>query len=123
MKNNIKKIATLTCLIFVLLIPYFAFAGNTPLNNLKNVGVKGGYAEANEYTFSVILGSVVSIFLGFLGIIFLILTIYAGYNWMTAGGNEEKVTKAQDTLKRAIIGLIITVSAYAIWTYILLALL
>jgi hypothetical protein len=37
---------------------------------------------------------------------------------MTAGGNEEKVSKAKTTLYRAIIGLIITISAYAITYFV-----
>jgi len=53
-----------------------------------------------------------------LGIIFIILMIYAGYNWMTAQGEEEKVTKAKTTIQRAIIGLIIVVSAYAITAFV-----
>jgi hypothetical protein len=44
--------------------------------------------------------------------------LYAGYNWMTAAGDEQKVEKAKDTITRAIIGIIITVSAYAITYFI-----
>jgi ABC-type multidrug transport system permease subunit len=46
-------------------------------------------------------------FLGVLGLIFIILIIVAGFNFMTAGGDEQKVTKAKDSIRRAIIGLII----------------
>ena len=65
-----------------------------------------------------IISLVIKAFLSLLGIIFVILIILAGYNWMTASGNEEKVTKAKDTITRAIIGLIITVSAYAITYFV-----
>ena len=64
------------------------------------------------------IASIIKVFLGFLGIIFIILVIWAGYNWMTAGGNEEKVTKARTTIFRAVIGLIIIVSAYAITHFV-----
>jgi len=50
------------------------------------------------------------------------LAIYAGYNWMTAQGEEEKVTKAKDTLTAAIIGLVIVIAAYAISYYVISAL-
>ena len=48
--------------------------------------------------------------------------IYAGYNWMTAQGEEEKVSKAKDTIQRAVIGLIVTIAAYAIsyWVFYVL---
>ncbi len=49
-----------------------------------------------------------------LGIIFVVLMIYAGYLWMTAGGNDQQVDKAKTLLKNAIIGLIVLLSAYSI---------
>ena len=52
-------------------------------------------------------------------VLFLAYLLYAGYSWMTAQGDEEKVTKAKDTIQRAIIGLIITIGAYAISYYVL----
>lgn len=50
----------------------------------------------------------------FLGFLFLILIMYAGYVWFMARGNEEEVTKAQTILKRAIIGLIIVLLSVSI---------
>ncbi|MEA3463472.1 MAG: hypothetical protein U9R14_00065 [Patescibacteria group bacterium] len=69
-----------------------------------------------------VMALVIQAFLSVLGIIFVVLIIVAGYNWMTAGGEEEKVTKAKDMIKRAIIGLIIIVAAYAISYFVFKAL-
>ena len=52
--------------------------------------------------------------LGFLGIIIFINIIFAGYQWIMAGGNEEAISKAKTRIKNSIIGLIIIVSAYII---------
>lgn len=75
---------------------------------------------------SIHVGNVVSLgikaFLSILGILFIILVILGGYYWMTAGGDETKMTKAKDTLKKAIIGLIIIISAYAITAFVFKAL-
>lgn len=65
-----------------------------------------------------IIQTAISAFLGLLGIILIVLIIYAGYNWMTAQGDEEKVTKAKDTLTRAVIGLIIILAAYSITYFV-----
>lgn len=65
-----------------------------------------------------VLAMVIKGFLGLLGIIFLFLIIIAGYNWMTAAGDEEKVNKAKETIQRAIIGIIIIISAYAITYFV-----
>jgi len=37
---------------------------------------------------------------------------------MTAGGEDEKVTKAKDILQAAVIGLVITLSAYSITYFV-----
>lgn len=64
------------------------------------------------------IGSVIGIVLSFIGVVFLILMIYAGISWMTAAGNQEKVTKAKNLIINAIIGLIIVLSAYTISSFI-----
>ena len=66
-----------------------------------------------------IIAKTIQVFLSFLGIIFVVLLIFGGYNWMTAGGNEEKVTKAKQTIYRALIGLVIVASAYSITYFVL----
>ncbi|MDP2737080.1 MAG: pilin [bacterium] len=86
---------------------------------LGTTGAKGWGSQITDASaMPQIIQTVISAFLGLLGIIFLVLIIYAGYNWMTAQGEEEKVTKAKDTLTRAIIGLIIITSAYAITYFV-----
>ncbi len=66
----------------------------------------------------VITANVVRIFLGFIGLIFVVLIIMAGYKWMTAQGNEDKVTEAREQLIRASIGIIIIVAAWGIATFV-----
>jgi cbb3-type cytochrome oxidase subunit 3 len=64
------------------------------------------------------VGQIVGAILSFIGVILLILVIYAGILWMTAAGNEKKTEQAKDILVSAIIGLIIVLSAYAITAFI-----
>lgn len=52
--------------------------------------------------------------LGLLGTIFLVMVIYAGYLWMTAGGNEENIEKAKSLIYRGVIGLTIILAAASI---------
>ncbi len=68
-----------------------------------------------------IIGAIIGIVLSFVGIIFLSLTIYAGFLWMTSGGNEIKVLKAKETLRNSIIGLVVILSAYSITKFVLSA--
>lgn len=86
-------------------------------NGAQNVGSTAGYESSVDL--ASVVGVVIQAFLGILGVIFLIYMLYAGYNWMIAQGDEEKVTKAKDTIQRAIIGLIVIIAAYAIsyWVF------
>lgn len=81
---------------------------------LQTVGGKTGL-QANLETS---IGTVIAGALALVGTIFLILTVYAGILWMTASGNEEKVTKAKNIITAAVIGLIITMAAYAITSFV-----
>ncbi|MDP3836649.1 MAG: hypothetical protein Q8Q67_00910 [bacterium] len=64
------------------------------------------------------VGSLIGLVLSFIGVLFLVLMIFAGLSWMTAQGNSEKVTKAKDLMINAIIGLIIVLAAYAITAFV-----
>lgn len=79
---------------------------------------KGQVSSTEENFINDKIGSVIGIVLSFIGVIFLILMIYAGISWMTAAGNQEKVTKAKNLIINAIIGLIIVLSAYTISSFI-----
>ena len=120
MNKLFKQILILACLIAVLTLPYLVFAESETLTTLTSVATGDGLYDSttNQLSLSKILGTVVSAAIGLLGVVFICLIIYAGYNWMIARGEEEKLNDAKDTLKRAIIGLIIVVGAYAIWNFI-----
>ena len=75
---------------------------------------KAGGASGLGKGIDVVIGAGINAALALVGLIFMILMIYAGYLWMTAQGEEEQVKKAQKIITAAIIGLIVVVSAYAI---------
>ncbi len=52
--------------------------------------------------------------LGLLGIVTVALMVYAGFLWMSAGGNSEQIGTAKSVMINATIGLVIILSAYAI---------
>ena len=127
MRKNIKSILFLIILIAILVIPYFVFAGdtsdNSALGKLTTVGVAGGYSDkTDQYSAAGIVGTIASVFFSLLGMIFVILMLYAGYNWLTASGDNAKVDKAKSTIWQAIIGLIITVGSWAIWQLVYVSL-
>jgi len=125
-KKNIKWyiIITVVLLNFLLINSTMAgfIGGQTSQDLQRQMGETGrtGYGGVTPTPASLaeLVATIIKAFLGLLGIIFVVLIIYAGYGWMTAAGEEEKVNKAKDTLKQAVIGLIIIIAAYAITYFV-----
>lgn len=70
----------------------------------------------------VIVARIIILALQLLGVIFLSLLIFAGFQWMTAAGNEDKTKKAMTQIKNAVIGLIIVLASWALTLFIIRAL-
>jgi len=84
-----------------------------------NLEAVGSHTGLGNKPLEETIGLLINVLLGILGIIFLILVIYAGFLWMTAGGDEKRVATAKQILITSVIGLIILLSAYAISTFVI----
>jgi hypothetical protein len=117
MRTTFLKIV---CVAYVLVLscgtvfaaPNFKNAGST--GSLGDVGRQTGLGKQELPT---IVGTSINIALSMVGLIFLILTVYAGLLWMTAQGDETKVDKARKIIIAATIGLTVVMSASGI-TYL-----
>jgi hypothetical protein len=98
-----------------------AQSAENPFNRAANlageVGSNAGLGEPKPLT--QIIGQIINVALGFLGIVLLFYLLYAGFLWMTAGGDDGQVKKARTMISQAVIGLIIIVAAFAISTFVL----
>lgn len=90
----------------------FASAEDDILNNLTNAVRETGLKGTRDLP--LFIGRIIQFFLGFLAIIFVAMLIYAGFLYLTAGGDSGKASKAKDMIRNAIIGVIIVLAAYAI---------
>ncbi len=70
----------------------------------------------------VMIVRIVNVSLGLLATIFLLLVVIAGYQYLTAGGNQEQTKKAMDQIKNSLIGLIIVSVAWSVSFFILIRL-
>lgn len=124
MRNNFKKIFSNLLIGFVLSLIFFLPAvcsADTPLERLENVVASQPSYDVDKTTSETVVdyvGQIISVFLGLLGVIFVILIIYGGYLWMTSAGNAEKVSKAGQIIKASILGLLVIVGVYAIWMFL-----
>lgn len=100
-------------------------SGISTLDNLNVVGTEayGSGAVSADKTLPVIVATIIKQAMGLLGVLMVVLVIYAGFLWMTAGGSEEKVSKAKKLLTNAVIGVILIFLAYAITSYVIEAVL
>jgi len=128
MVKKIKSWLNILFLTVILIIPGLVFATTqtgvnleaSPIDRLNNAAQKNGpyTTTANEFTLANILGVVINVALSALGVIFIFIVILSGYKWMTAEGSEDEVKKAKESMTRAIIGLVVVLSSYAIWSFI-----
>ncbi|MEK7681163.1 MAG: IPT/TIG domain-containing protein [Patescibacteria group bacterium] len=119
MRKEIKKFI----LIFILVIGLAgAFLWHANLASAQvDLGVEaaGDTIGLASTDIRVIVAKIIKTALGLLGIVAIVLVLYGGYVWMTAGGDEEKISQAKKILVNSFIGLAIILSSYAITSFVL----
>lgn len=119
MKNALKKLTGSALVTFMGVQSAFAQSGAFFDNP------QGG-AQQPSATASGTLGGnitiVINYFLGLLGLIAVAFLIYAGVLMVTAGGNDEQVTKARKIIMYAVVGIIIILLSYTVVQFVTAAL-
>ncbi len=113
-----KKIQNIILLLFAWLgttpVIFAKDAVNTAGLKIQDTALMKDSGLAANVNLAVIISILIKSVLGFLGVIFLVLTIMAGFKWMNSQGNEDEIKKAKESLTNSIIGLIIVLAAYSI---------
>ncbi|MBI2051088.1 MAG: hypothetical protein HYT31_04815 [Parcubacteria group bacterium] len=95
--------------------PAHAVSGVNQLkNNLGIIGTETGLGTQGDSSLPEKIAAIVNIALGFVALIGVIMIIYAGFKWMTAGGNEEQIKEAKGHIRNAVIGIVIIMLAFVI---------
>ena len=97
---------------FALLVVPFAVSA-VGVDSALGTTLELGTADLEETVISIVQWA-----LGFLGLVAVIMILIGGFQWMTAGGNEEKVASAKKIISAAVIGLIIVLLAWAIVIFV-----
>ena len=92
---------------------------DTP-GDLLGIDCVGYNTELSGQDPRIIITNIINVVLGLLGIVATVLMLYAGFLWMTAGGEDAKVEKARKIIFGAIIGIIIILTAFAITRFVTL---
>jgi len=80
---------------------------------LNPFAISGPTGTAQQ-TFSGVVGTVMGWVLGIVAIIAFVYLIISGVNYITAGGDAEKATKARAGILNAIIGIVVVVISFFI---------
>jgi cysteine-rich repeat protein len=83
---------------------------------LTEIGEQSGLG--NE-SLVVTIARIIRVIIGVIGLVLLGLVLYAGWLWLTAAGDSEKIAKAKKILISAVIGLIIIFSSFALASFII----
>ena len=109
-----KKFTTIAltsiALMSLLVLPVFALDTGLQYGTATGLGTK----DLREG-----IMSIVRLLFGFLGVIAILLMLWGGFRWMTAAGNEEKISEAKKIISAGIIGLVIIFISYAIATFVI----
>lgn len=124
-----KKILSFVLSLFVVslfALPVMAVFNEPPINAINSVGSGDtlgiNYGKATglgEKDVRNTVASIINVALGLLGIVAVVIILIGGFEWMTAGGNEEKTGEARNRIFAGIIGLAIILSAYAIAQFVI----
>lgn len=72
-----------------------------------------------QQSIQVTIANIIRVAMGLIGIVMVVIILYGGFLWMTAGGNEDKVGEAKKWIYSGVMGLIIILTAYAIANFVI----
>lgn len=101
----------------LLYLPSVILAGSA-VSNLGDVAGNVGLEEAGDpWKF---IGNIISVVLGIVGVLLLLVLIYAGALWgFLSRGDPAQIKKAKEMIINAIIGLLIVFASYALTNFVI----
>ena len=122
-----KKFILISSIILALFAPLNAFAeedyggsgGSKTFDACKHVKTQGtAVCAGSETKAEDVVKNIISILFWIIGILAVIVIIYAGITFITAAGNPSKVAQAKTMIIYAVIGLAVAILAYAIVNFV-----
>ncbi len=113
------------CSVFLLLLMSYFFAFSIPkanaqaINYTQNLDIAATEAAIKKNKpLTVTTGEIIGEVIVWIGVLFLILTIFGGFLWMTSAGDPEKAKKGAGFIKNGVIGIVIVFSSYAMVNFV-----
>lgn len=115
--KKIRTVAKFCLMIFMFMTLALPVAAQLSEESLGVTAV-GDATQLGKKDLKETVGSIIKVALGFLGVVAIVVVLIGGFQYMVAGGNEDKVKKARGWIISGIIGLAIILSAYAITSFV-----
>ena len=125
MSNKLKSILISTLMVAVMVfgVSIIYQTGNTEIVGAINSEITSGMNATSAGTSTptdanVVIKNVTNIMFFIIGAVSVIMLIYGGIRYTTSGGNANSVTAAKNTVIYSIVGLVISILAYAIVNFV-----
>ena len=120
-QSKVKSIALATLCAAVIAAGGLATIG-TPVYADASDEVQAGFEAAGgtgSESLTSIVGTVINTMLFIVGILSVIMIIYAGIRFITAGGNAQQVATAKKILIYSVVGLVVAICSYTIVNFVI----
>lgn len=104
----------LAILSFVLILAIIQALGVVPITEEDKLGLKGIFNLVGEQDLLDVILRMTEVFLQITGVLAVLIIIFNGFRYMTAGGNDEQVEVAKKGLQWALIGLATVLLAFVL---------
>ena len=125
MSNKLKSILISTLMVAVMVfgVSIIYQTGNTEIAGAINSEITSGMNATSAGTSTptdanVVIKNVTNTMFFIIGAVSVIMLIYGGIRYTTSGGNANSVTAAKNTVIYSIVGLVISILAYAIVNFV-----
>ena len=101
------------------LVPAFPVGAVNVIDDACNSGSDSTICDNRDENVSDVVAIVVNTLLFIVGIISVVMIIVGGLRYTTSGGDSGSVTAAKNTILYAVIGLVVSIVAYAVVNWVL----
>lgn len=115
-KSFLKQVLLVSGLTVITIVAFslLTSTAGAQLINPGDVPQNISQATGGESSARALVLNIVNFFLGFLGIIAVIMIIYGGIMYVTAAGDQTKIDNAKKIIMYAIVGIIIVLISFAL---------
>ena len=116
---NLKNLLPFILLLCIAMPVFAAVSGVPGIDELSKIKDKTGLLNHDDPL--LLTAKIIRTVLSFIGLVFIVLIIWSGIEWLTSNGSPDKITKAKNRIIHSVIGLIILIAAFGISKFVLSA--